>query len=109
MVFYFGENYWLNSIFILYLYLGFHKYKIDFKDFIPRDINLLLRGKVKNVGKAIKQVRKEFSHIAIIGKNEENGENIKIKAIDGEGDFEIESPNNTKLMKEDIDDLREEI
>ena len=30
------------------LYLGFHKYKIDFKDFIPRDINLLLRGKVKN-------------------------------------------------------------
>ena len=30
------------------LYLGFHKYKIDFKDFIPKDINLLLRGKVKN-------------------------------------------------------------
>ena len=30
------------------LYLGFHKYKIDFKDFIPRDINLLLRGKIKN-------------------------------------------------------------
>ena len=30
------------------LYLGFHKYKIDFKDFIPKDINLLLRGKVKD-------------------------------------------------------------
>jgi len=30
------------------LYLGFHKYKIDFKDFIPKDINALLRGKVKN-------------------------------------------------------------
>jgi hypothetical protein len=30
------------------LYLGFHKYKIDFKDFIPKDINLLLRGKIKN-------------------------------------------------------------
>ena len=30
------------------LYLGFHKYKIDFKDFIPKDIFLLLRGKVKN-------------------------------------------------------------
>ncbi len=70
---------------------------------------VVFKGKVKNVGKAIKQVRKEFSHIAIIGKNEENGESIKIKAIDGEGDFEMESPNNTKLMKEDIDDLREEI
>jgi hypothetical protein len=30
------------------LYLGFYKYKVDFKDFIPKDINLLLRGKVKN-------------------------------------------------------------
>jgi len=30
------------------LYLGFHKYKIDFKDFIPKDVNILLRGKVKN-------------------------------------------------------------
>ena len=30
------------------LYLGSHKYKINFIDFIPKDINLLLRGKVKN-------------------------------------------------------------
>ena len=30
------------------LYLGFHKYRIDFKEFIPKDINLLFRGKIKN-------------------------------------------------------------
>lgn len=70
---------------------------------------VVFKGKVKNIGKAIKQARKEFSHIAIIGKNEENGENIKVKAIDGDDDFEIESPNNTKLIKEDMDDLREEL
>ena len=38
-----------GSIVLSYiLYLGFYKYKVDFKDFIPKDINLLLRGKVKN-------------------------------------------------------------
>ena len=68
---------------------------------------VVFKGKVKNVGKAIKQARKEFSHIAIIGKNEENGENIKVKAIDGKDDFEIESPNNAKLIKEDMDDLKQ--
>ena len=39
-----GSIVYLSYIF----YLGIHKYKIDFKDFIPKDINLLLRGKVKN-------------------------------------------------------------
>ena len=39
-----GSIVYLSYIF----YLGFYKYKVDFKDFIPKDINLLLRGKVKN-------------------------------------------------------------
>ena len=30
------------------LYLGYFKYKINFKEFIPKDIGLLLRGKIKN-------------------------------------------------------------
>ena len=70
---------------------------------------VVFKGKIKNVGKTIKKARKDCSHIAIIGKNEENGENIKIRAFDGEDDFEIESPNNIKLMKDNIEELREEI
>ena len=38
-----------SLVYLLYiLYLGYFKYKIDFKDFIPKDIGLLCRGKVKN-------------------------------------------------------------
>ena len=70
---------------------------------------VVFKGKIKNVGKAIKQVKKDFSHIAILGKNEENGDNIRVRAIDGLDDFEIESPNKASSIEQNIDDLREEI
>lgn len=70
---------------------------------------VVFKGKIKNVGKAIKQVKKDFSHIAILGRNEENGDNIRVRAIDGLDDFEIESPNKASSIEQNIDDLREEI
>lgn len=69
---------------------------------------VVFKGKIKNVGKAIKQVKKEYTHIAILGSNEENGENIRVRSTVGDEDFEIESPNKKTLTKQDIDDSREE-
>ena len=38
-----------SSVYLLYiLYLGYYKYKINFKDFIPKDIGLLIKGKTKD-------------------------------------------------------------
>ena len=56
------------------------------------------KGNIRNVGKAIKKVQGEYSHIAILGSNEENGENIRIKSISGGESFIIESPNKKKII-----------
>ena len=38
-----------SSVYLLYiLYLGYFKYKINFRDFIPKDIKLLIKGKMKD-------------------------------------------------------------
>ena len=47
MVFYFIKNYRQFSLFIFFSYLGYFKYNINFRDFIPKDIGLLIKGKIK--------------------------------------------------------------
>ena len=38
-----------SLVYLLYiLYLGYFKYKLNFLDFIPKDIRVLIRGKIKN-------------------------------------------------------------
>ena len=38
-----------SLVYLLYiLYLGYFKYKINYKDFIPKDISLLIKGKIKD-------------------------------------------------------------
>ena len=58
------------------------------------------KGIIKNVGKAIKKVQSEYTHIAIIGSNEENGNDIRIKSLINDDSFIIKSPNqNNKITK----------
>ena len=38
-----------SLVYLSYItYLGYYKYKINFRDFIPKDIGLLIRGKIKD-------------------------------------------------------------
>ena len=69
---------------------------------------VVYKGKIKNVGKVFKQAKNDFSHVAILGSNEENGDKIRIKSIKGDDDFELDSPNNDILNKTCKEDLREE-
>ena len=57
------------------------------------------KGSIKNVGKTIKKVQDEYSHIAILGGNEENGEDIIIKSITEGETFTIESPNKQQIIQ----------
>lgn len=61
------------------------------------------KGNIKNVGKAIKKVQDEYSHIAILGSNEENGEDIIIKSIVEGESFTIESPNKKRIAQDTND------
>ena len=66
------------------------------------------KGSIRNVGKAIKKVQGEYSHIVILGSNEENGEDIRIKSIsDGEA-LIIESPNKKKIIVQETNDSIDE-
>ena len=51
------------------------------------------KGKIKNIGKAIKKLKDHYTHIAILGSDEENGQDIKIKSLNSNDDILIESPN----------------
>ena len=66
------------------------------------------KGSIRNVGKAIKKVQGEYSHIAILGSNEENGEDIRIKSISDGEELNIESPNKKKIIFQKVNDLGDE-
>ena len=66
------------------------------------------KGTIKNVGRAIKKVQSEYTHIGILGSNEENGADIRIKSIFGNDTFIIESPNKNSLAVQETRDLGDE-
>ena len=66
--------------------------------------NVAYKGKVKNIGKAIKKIKRDYTHVAILGSNEESGEAIKIKSLNTDETIVIESPNK----KENIKNITEE-
>ena len=66
------------------------------------------KGSIRNVGKAIKKVQGEYSHIAILGINEENGEDIRIKSISDEDSLIIESPNKKRIIVQETNDSIDE-
>lgn len=66
------------------------------------------KGSIRNVGKAIKKVQGEYSYIAILGSNEENGEDIRIKSISDGEELNIESPNKKKIIVQKANDLGDE-
>lgn len=55
---------------------------------------VVYKGDIKNVGKTIKKIQNKYTHIAIIGSNEEKGGDIIIKSISDGETFVIKSPNN---------------
>lgn len=61
------------------------------------------KGSIKNVGKAIKKIKSDYTHIAVLGSNEENGQDITIKSLNSNDSIVIESPNksaNVNLVKD---------
>lgn len=66
------------------------------------------KGNIRNVGKAIKKVQNEYTHIAILGSDEENGKDIRIKSIADEESFIIESPNKKKIIVQETNDSGDE-
>lgn len=70
--------------------------------------NISYKGSIRNVGKAIKKVQDEYSHIVILGSNEENGQDIRIKSImHGEEQY-VESPNKKKVLVQEESYVEEE-
>ena len=65
--------------------------------------NVSYKGKIKNVGKTIRRFKEEYTHIVILGSNEENGDDIKIKSIENDSVITIESPNK-KIKKQDVEE-----
>ena len=55
--------------------------------------NVAYKGNIKNVGKAIKKIKDDYTHIAVLGSNEENGQDIRIKSLNSNDSLIIESPN----------------
>lgn len=66
------------------------------------------KGSIRNVGKAIKKVQGEYSHIVILGCNEENGEDIRIKSISDGDSLIIESPNKKRIIVQEKNDSIDE-
>ena len=60
--------------------------------------NVAYKGIAKNIGKMIKKAQKDYSHFVVIGANEENGGDIRIKSINSDEVITIKSP--TKKEKE---------
>ncbi len=69
--------------------------------------NVVYKGNIKNVGKAIKKIKDEYTHIAILGSNEENGKDINIKSLNLEDSLVIESPNKGISIKNIVHDEEE--
>ena len=65
--------------------------------------NVAYKGKVKNIGKIIKKIKKDYTHVAMLGSNEESGENIKIKSLNTDATIIIESPNKKENIKNKIE------
>lgn len=51
-------------------------------------------GQVKNIGKTIKRLKDKYTHIVVLGKAEEVGENIKVKCLETGEIMELKSPVN---------------
>ena len=60
--------------------------------------NVAYKGIAKNIGKMIKKAQKDYSHFVVIGANEENGGDIRIKSINSDEVITIKTP--TKKEKE---------
>ena len=56
------------------------------------------KGTVANIKKALKKLQKNYTHIVILGKNEENGEDIKIKSFSTGEITSIESPRKKRIV-----------
>ena len=69
--------------------------------------NVAYKGKVKNIGKAIKKIKKDYTHVAMLGSNEENGEDIKIKSLNTDETIIIESPNKKDNIKSKTEEEEE--
>lgn len=61
--------------------------------------NVAYKGKIKNIGKAINKIKKDYTHIVILGSNEENGEDIKIKSLNTGEIISIKSPNKKENIR----------
>ena len=69
--------------------------------------NVAYKRKVKNIGKAIKKIKKDYTHVAMLGSNEENGEDIKIKSLNTDETIIIESPNKKDNIKNKTEEEEE--
>ena len=69
--------------------------------------NVAYKGKVKNIGKIIKKIKKDYTHVAMLGSNEESGENIKIKSLNTDATIIIESPNKKENIKNKTEEEEE--
>ena len=54
--------------------------------------NVAYKGITKNIGKMIKKAQKDYSHFVVVGTNEENGGDIRIKSINSDEVITIKSP-----------------
>ena len=65
--------------------------------------NVSYKGRIKNVGKIIKKIKEDYTHIVLLGRNEEFGDDIKIKSIETGYVTRIESPNK-KIKTQDVEE-----
>lgn len=66
------------------------------------------KGLTKNVSKAVKKIKNDYTHIAIIGSREENGEDIIVRSINENDTIIIESPNRKTLKTDSTKELEDE-
>ena len=66
------------------------------------------KGLTKNVSKAVRKIKKDYTHIAIIGSREESGEDIIVRSINDTNSIIIESPNRIILKADSTKKLEEE-
>ena len=65
------------------------------------------KGKFNNIGKAIKKVKDEYSHVSFLGEREENGSDIQVKALTEGESFTIPSPNKKYTLSKATKDEEE--